>query len=129
MAKTTSSVNYLTARRPLVGDPIADIIYDTSDRPISITYKLGQAGTAQETVTFTYSVDGHITFKEVEYRGYELDIWNGALKKRTLLNDQIRNKQEHTRVYDPVAQKLLDEILQEVKKMNIQLALITEEEL
>jgi hypothetical protein len=129
MAKTTSSVNYLVARRPFVGDPIASIIYDDNDRPISVTYKLGQSGTARETVTFSYSAAGHITFKGVEYRGYELDLWKGALKRITLLNTQTRNNQEHTRVFDPVTQKLLTEILYEIKKMNIQLALITDEEL
>jgi len=126
VAKTTSSVNYVTARRPLVGDPIAAIVYDASNRPISITYKLGQAGTARETVTFTYSTDDHITFKGVEYRDYELDLWNGALKKRTILNDQMQNGQEHARVFDLASQELLEEILQEIKKINIHLAVITD---
>ena len=129
MAKTTSSVNYVTARRPLVGDPIAAIEYDSSDRPISITYKLGQAGTARETVTFTYSTEGHITFKGVEYRGYELDLWNGALKKRTLLNDQKLNGQEHSRVLDLAGQTLLENILKEIKKTNTYFALITDNRL
>ena len=126
MAKTTSSVNYVTARRPFVGDPIVSLVYDDSDRPISIIYRLGQSGTAQETVTFSYSTDGHIIFKGIEYRGYELDLWKGALKKRTLLNTQIRNNQEHTRVYEPLAQELLTEILQEIKKTNTYLAIMTD---
>lgn len=42
---------------------------------------------------------------------------------------QVRNNQDHQRVFDPENRKLLLEILDELKKMNIQLSLMTEEEL
>jgi hypothetical protein len=41
---------------------------------------------------------------------------------------QTRNGQDHARVFDPENRKLLVEILNELKKMNIQLSIITEEE-
>ena len=41
---------------------------------------------------------------------------------------QERNGQEHERVFDPESYILLGEIFQELKKMNLQLQLITDED-
>ena len=58
MAKTTSSKNYITSRRPLVGDPIESVVYDAQNRPTTIVYKLGQAGKTEE-VTLSYTSEGY----------------------------------------------------------------------
>ena len=42
---------------------------------------------------------------------------------------QTRNGQEHVRVYNPTSERLMFGILEELKKMNTQLSLITEVEL
>jgi len=78
MAKTTSSINYLTARRPLVGDPVASIVYDAQNRPTTIVYKLGQAGNTEE-VTLSYTDEGYLIFKGNEYRNYQLNLWEATL--------------------------------------------------
>jgi hypothetical protein len=131
MAKTTSSVNYLTARRPLTGDPIAEpVTYDSQGRVVEIVYKVGQAGTAKEIVTFAYSNAGHIIYKGIEYPDHSVNIWEGTLiKAGTISNMQTRNGQSHARTFDLDSLMLLTEILYEIKKMNTQLALITEQEL
>ena len=55
----------------------------------------------------------------------------GNVIKNTVTTDdelQVRNGQDHTRVYDPTNDMLLVEILNELKKMNQQLQFITDEE-
>lgn len=42
---------------------------------------------------------------------------------------QVRNGQDHQRVYDPLAVNLLTDILTELKKLNTQLSFITDAEL
>lgn len=42
---------------------------------------------------------------------------------------QVRDSTQHQRVFDPVNNQLLIEILSELKKMNTQLSLITDEEI
>jgi|DEB0MinimDraft_6_1074348.scaffolds.fasta_scaffold21121_2 hypothetical protein len=82
MAKTTSNINYVTSRRPRTGDPIVpgSIVYDSLNRITSIGYYVGFNDDV-ETISFSYSAEGHLTFKGVEYRNYELDMWNATLKK------------------------------------------------
>lgn len=41
---------------------------------------------------------------------------------------QQKNGQQHQRVYDPDSNRLLGDILEELKKMNFQLSIITSEE-
>lgn len=78
MAKTTSSKNYITSRRPLVGDPIESVVYDAQNRPTTIVYKLGQAGKTEE-VTLSYTSEGYLVFKGIEYRNYQLNLWEGII--------------------------------------------------
>ena len=55
----------------------------------------------------------------------------GNVIKNTVTTDdelQVRNAQDHARVYDPTNDMLLVEILNELKKMNQQLQFITDEE-
>ncbi len=82
MAKTTSSVNYLTAKRPKTGDPLASVTYDAQNRPTVIVYNVGFTGNT-ETVNISYTVDGFPIFNGIEYRNYQLDIWKGILEKKT----------------------------------------------
>lgn len=42
---------------------------------------------------------------------------------------QTRNGQDHQRVFAPETTRLLTELLEEIKKMNVQMSLITGEEL
>jgi len=92
MAKTTSSVNYLTARRPKTGnpvvatsvDPITGVIshaiaYDSLNRIVSINYRVGVTGSASEVITFTYSNSGHVEYKGVEYKDHYINVWEGTL--------------------------------------------------
>lgn len=92
MAKTTSSVNYLTARRPHTGNPIVAtsidpitgiateaVVYDEVGRILSIIYQVGQSASATEIVTFTYSESGNIIFKDVEYKDHYINLWEATL--------------------------------------------------
>lgn len=80
MAKTTSDKNYVTSRRPRTGDPIVpgSVVYDTSNRVISIGYYIGFNNDI-ETVTFSYTVEGYLVFKGVEYRNYQFNTWEATL--------------------------------------------------
>lgn len=92
MAKTTSSVNYLTARRPQNGNPIVKtktdpitgvtteaVGRDAQGRIVSIVYQVGQSDSASETVTFTYNESGNIIFKGVEYKDHYINLWEATI--------------------------------------------------
>lgn len=82
MAKTTSDKNYVTSRRPRTGDPIVpgSVVYDASNRVTSIGYYIG-FNEDVETVTFSYSVEGYLTFKGVEYRNYQFNMWEATIER------------------------------------------------
>lgn len=131
MAKTTSDINYVTSRRPRTGDPIVpgSVVYDASDRIVQVGYYIGFNDDV-ELVQFSYTKEGYLVFKDVTYRDYEFNLWEATLTRKTTKNAEIdiRNQQTHYRVTDPKSIKLLTEILEEIKKINIQLNIITEEE-
>lgn len=63
------------------------------------------------------------TFRQVE-------VSSGNITTTTNSDElQVRNAQDHQRIFDPINQKILLEILQELQKMNMHLSMITEEEL
>ena len=92
MAKTTSSVNYLTARRPHTGNPIvADktdpitgivtpaITYDSLGRVVSVVYQVGQVSSATEVITFSYNESGSVVFKGIAYKNHYINLWEATL--------------------------------------------------
>jgi hypothetical protein len=63
-------------------------------------------------------------------------VYNSKPHKRVVLDadgnerlEQERNDQDHLRVYDPTQDRLLQEILLELRKLNFQLKTITEEDI
>lgn len=92
MAKTTSSINYLTTKRPLTSSPVVatvidpstnlpipDIEYDEKGRIISINYQTGFKDTPSEKVTFTYDNNDNIIFKGVTYQNHYINVWEATL--------------------------------------------------
>ena len=89
MAKTTSDVTYVTNRRPRAVDPIVpeSVIYDNKNRVVSISYFVG-FGKETELVNFSYTEAGDLIFKNVEYRGYEFNMWEATIVPLLKSDDQ-----------------------------------------
>jgi YD repeat-containing protein len=92
MAKTTSSINYLTTKRPvtsnpvvatvidpITGLPIPDIEYDEEGRITSVNYQTGFKDTPSEKVTFSYDLSGNLIFKNVTYKNHYINVWEATI--------------------------------------------------
>jgi len=74
-------------KKPLTPNGAVNTVTYDGDDITSITYNV--VGGGEETVTFTYSIDGYPIFEGIEYKKHVIDIFQGIIKPSAQVTQEV----------------------------------------